>query len=155
MLVRMSRVAVEAAPAATVIVVVGGDSIVGHALALLLRGSGYDTRFEEIGVFDARKALQKAGLVLLAPGLDEWERGTVLSSATAPYHDGGPPVLELVSANASRPGVGHTVVPWPCRTEDLERGVEAALLAKQGGAGRAAPVPEGRVTHDQGHRPHR
>ncbi len=39
MLAWKSRVAAEAAPAATIIVVVGGDAVVGHALQLLLRGS--------------------------------------------------------------------------------------------------------------------
>ena len=135
MLIRTSRVAVGAAPAATVIVVVGGDSIVGHALALLLRGSGYDATFEEIGVFDAGRAVRKAGLVLLAPGLEEWHRDAVLSSVVAACQDGDLTILELVPAASSRPGEGHAIISWPCRPEDLEREIEAALLK-----GRTAPV---------------
>ena len=146
MLVRMSRAAVGAVPAAAV-VVVGGDSIVGHALELLLRGSGYDARFEALRRFDARRILREAGLVLLAPGLDEWGRGAVLSSVEAACHDGKLPVLELVPATASRPGERHTLVPWPCRTEDLDREIEAALLK-----GRSASVgrqpTEGRIAYD-------
>ena len=48
-------VAAEAVPAAATIVVVGGDAIVGHALELLLRGSGYDARSEALPTFDARE----------------------------------------------------------------------------------------------------
>jgi hypothetical protein len=135
-LVRTSRVAVGHAPAATV-VVVGGDPIVGHALELLLCGSGYDARFRALRGFDAKRTLREARLVLLAPGLDEWDRGTVLSSVEAAFHEGGPPVLELVPAATSRPGEGHVLVPWPCRTEDLEREIEAALLGEEGRVGLA------------------
>lgn len=127
MLVWKSRVTAEAVPAAAIIVVVGGDAVVGHALELLLRGSGYDARFEGLSTFAADGATLDAGLILLAPGLDERGRETVLTSVNATRRRGGLPVVELVPATASRPGEGHALLPWPCRTEDLEIEVEAAL----------------------------
>jgi hypothetical protein len=145
----------EVAPNAAV-VVVGGDAIVGRALELLLRGSGYDARFEAPPTFDARGVLREAGLVLLAPGLDERDRGAVLSSVEAACHEGDLPVLELVSVIAPRSGKGHALVFWPCRTEDLEREIEAALSSGESRAGLVGPVAEGRRTaHDHGHHPHR
>jgi hypothetical protein len=132
---------VGAAPDATV-VVVGGDFIVGHALALLLRGSGYDARFEALRTFDARQALLESGLVLLAPGLDEWGRDAVLSSIVAACHGDDLPVIELVSATVSRSGEGHALIPWPCRPEDLEREIEAALLRGKDCAGLSATARE-------------
>ena len=117
----------EAVPAAAIIIVVGGDAVVGHALELLLRGSGYDARFETLSTFAADGMSLDAGLILLAPGLDERSRETVLTSVEVARRGGGLPVVELVPATASRPGEGHAILPWPCRTEDLEREVEAAL----------------------------
>lgn len=141
MLVRKSRVTARAAPT-VVVVVVGGDSIVGHALALLLRGSGYDARFEALRTFDARRVLWETGVVLLAPGLNEWghNAGNTAGPAAvvAACHDGGLPVLELVPATVSQSGEGHGLIPWPCRPEDLEREIEAALLREEGCDGLSA-----------------
>ncbi len=147
MLVRTSRVAAGAAAA---VVVVGGDAIVGRALGLLLRGSGYDARFEAPPTFDARRAVREAALVVLAPGLDGRGRGAVLSSVEAACHEGDLPVLELVPAAASRSGKGHhALVFWPCRTEDLEREIEVALSRGESRAGMVRAVPEERRTaHD-------
>lgn len=132
MLMRTSRVVVGAAPVPTV-VVVGGDAIVGHALELLLRGSGYDARYEALQVFDARRALAKAGVVLLAPGLDDWGRDAVLAPIKAMCPYGTLPVLELTPPVAKvRPWEKHALLTWPCRTEDLEHEIEAALLRGRG-----------------------
>lgn len=136
MLAWKSSVTAEAVPAAAIIIVVGGDAVVGHALELLLRGSGYDTRFEALSTFAADGTPLDAGLILLAPGLDERGRETVLASVDAARRGGGLPVVELVPATASRPGEGHVLLPWPCRTEDLEIEVEAALSRDRGHVGR-------------------
>ena len=120
-------VAAEAAPAAATIIVVGGDAVVGHALELLLRGSGYDARSEASSTFDAKGAPLDAELILLAPGLDELDRSTVLTSVDADHRGDDLPVVELVPATKARPREGHAFLPWPCRTQDLEREVEVAL----------------------------
>ncbi len=138
-----NRAAIGAVPAAAV-VVVGEDSIVGRALELLLRGSGYDVRFEVLHAFDARRVLRKPGLVLVAPGLDAWDRETVLSSVVPACHNRDLPVLELVpvTASRSRPGEGHTLILWPCKTEYLEREIEVALLKAEGCVGEATTARE-------------
>ena len=120
-------VAAEAVPAAATIIVVGGDAVVGHALELLLRGSGYDARSETLSTFDARGAPLDAELILLAPGLDELDRSTVLTSVDADHRGDDLPVVELVPATKARPSEGHAFLPWPCRTQDLEREVAVVL----------------------------
>ena len=118
--------AVDAAlPAA--VVVVGEDSIVGHALALLLLGSGYGARFEPFNAFDVNRACAEAGLVLLAPGLDGRDGNAVLSSVVAACSENDLPVLELVSATLHQTSGEHAYIPWPCRTEDLERQIGDVL----------------------------
>lgn len=156
MLAWTSRVAAEAAPAAAIIVVVGGDAVVGHALQLLLRGSGYDARVEALSTFGAGGAPLDAGLILLAPGLDEWDRGAVLAYVDAVHRGGGLPVVELVPAATSVPRDGHVLLPWPCRTEDLEREIGAALEGARGRVGRSAADQEGsRIAYDRDLRPRR
>jgi hypothetical protein len=131
MLMRADRVTASAPPAPTV-VVLGGDAIVGHALELLLRGSGYDATYEDVQIFGTRRSLAKVGLVLLAPGLDEWDRDAVSASIEAVCRCGSLPVLELTSpVTTFHPRKKHALVSWPCRTEDLEREIEAALLRKE------------------------
>ena len=148
--------AAEAVPAAATIIVVGGDAIVGHALELLLRGSGYDARSEALSTFDAKGAPLDAELILLAPGLDELGRGTVLTSVDADQRGGNLPVVELVPATTAWPREGHAFLPWPCRTQDLEREVEVALHRTRGHGGRVRPIPEGRsVANDHYHPPRR
>lgn len=148
MLVGTGRVADGGARAATVFVV-GGDAVVGHALELLLCGSGYDARFEALPGFDARQALGESGLILLAPGLDERDRDAILSSMKSACRDGDLPVLELVPATAPRPGDGHVIISWPCRTEDLERAIETALRRGEDCAGWAEAVPQNKSSaHD-------
>ena len=120
-------VAAEAVPGAATIIVVGGDAVVGHALKLLLRGSGYDARSEALSTFDAKGAPLDTELILLAPGLDEPGRSTVLTSAYADHRGKNLPVVELVPATKAWPVEGHAFLSWPCRTQDLEREVEVAL----------------------------
>lgn len=127
MLVWKSSVTAKAIPAAAIIIVVGGDAVVGHALELLLRGSGYNARFEALPTFAADGTPLDAGLILLAPGLDERGREAVLTSVDVARRGGDLSVIELVPAMSSWPGEGHALLPWPCRTEDLEREVETAL----------------------------
>ena len=126
-LARKGNVAAEAVPTAAIVVVVGGDAVVGHALELLLRGSGYDARSETLSAFDAGGTPLDAELILLAPGLDELDRGTVLTSVDADHRGDNLPVVELVPATKAWPREGHAFLSWPCRTQDLEREVEVVL----------------------------
>lgn len=120
-----------AAPAAAVIVV-GGDAVVGQALQLLLRGADYGVRFLPEPALSlqgspAAGALDGARLLLLAPRLSAEGRQQILAcvgaSSTTTI-----PVLELVDdPDGARDGSGRRL-PWPCRTEDLKRHIDAALL---------------------------
>lgn len=135
MLAWKSRVAAESVPTPRTIVVVGGDAVVGHALELLLRGSGYDARVVALSTFDAGGVPLDASLVLIAPGLDEWGRRVVLARVDAVRLGARLPIVELVPTATSVPGEGHILLPWPCRTEDLEREIGAALDGARGRPG--------------------
>ncbi len=52
---------------APITLAVCGDPVVGRALALLLRGSGYDTRFLPASSLSEPGSLEGIGLLLLAP----------------------------------------------------------------------------------------
>lgn len=148
MLVWKGRVPTEAAPTAAMIVVVGGDAVVGYAIKLLLGGSGYDARFATLSSFVAEVTLRDADLILLSPGLDERGRGTVLASIEATRGVGKLPVLELVSVTAAWPREGHALLLWPCRTQDLERMVETALGGQGIMSGGCAPLEERGTARD-------
>lgn len=149
MLVWKSKVATGDVPTAAIILVVGGDTVVGYAIKLLLRGSGYDARFATLSTFDEEMTLRDADLILLSPGLDERGRGAVLASNDATRVGGELPLVELVPATTAWPREGHVLLPWPCRPEDLEREVEAALCGTGDHVGRVWPAPEERSTaHD-------
>ena len=119
------------APAAVPVVVVAGDTVVGQALALLLRSTRYEARFATLSDLYHPGLLETACLLLLAPGLDTEDRSTVLTLAWDKNDlRNGIPVVELVTGElALRPSERHYTAPWPCRTKDLERQIEAALGA--------------------------
>ena len=124
-----------------------GDPVVGRALVLLLRGSHYDARFLPASSLIEPGLLEGVRLVLLTP---TWEfngarRESLLASLRASSGVAEAPVLELSSSYSERrngdgeAGVGSEhIVPWPCSPEELERRVEAALLAGADGLPKAA-----------------
>jgi hypothetical protein len=134
------------AAAGTVFVAVCGDPVVGRALVLLLQGPSYDVRFVPASSLGERGALEGVGLVLLTP---TWElngegRDALLAALRGAPGAAEAPILELTSSfsNGTRTGdvqVGpeHTV-PWPCSTEELERRIQASLLAGPGGSNTVA-----------------
>ena len=101
---------------------------------LLLRGSGYDARFLPVSSLSELGTLEGVGLLLLAPAteLSSEHREALLSSLR---NMGEIPVLELVRASEEAPeertreGPWH-MVSWPCRIEELEQRIEAALSTK-------------------------
>jgi hypothetical protein len=140
------------ASARTMVVAVCGDAVVGRALVLLLGGPRYDVRFVPASSLDEPGALEGVEVVLLTP---TWElngegRDALLASLRGASGAAEAPILELTSSfsggarNADvRVGPERTV-PWPCSTEELERRIEAALLAAPGGTnGSAKPATPG------------
>jgi hypothetical protein len=124
---------------APVSIAVLGDPIVGRALTLLLCGPRYDAKFVPTSSVGEPGPLDGAQLVLLAPtpGLSHRRRRALVMSIVSGSAAAGVPILELigspVGAQDGDAAVGSgRVVPWPCFLQELERHIEAALLADQG-----------------------
>jgi hypothetical protein len=121
-----------------------GEPVVGQALTLLLRGSGYTVRFLLAQSLGEPHALEDVRLLVLAPtpGLSTERRNALARSLEEISEARSVPVLELVtSGEAGRrreeeagSESWHTV-PWPCRIEELERRIEAALVRRYGTRG--------------------
>lgn len=131
-------------------VAVCGDPVVGRALVLLLGGPRYDVSFVPDSSLVEPGALEGIELVLLTP---TWElngegRDALLASLRNAPGAAATPILELTSGGTQngevRVGTEHSV-PWPCSTEELERRIQAALLADPGDSnGLARPAISGR-----------
>lgn len=109
-----------------------GNPIVSRALVLLLRGSSYEARFLPTSALSEPGSLEDIRLLVLAPTPElSTERRKAL---LALLRDTEIPVLELVTLSeetrqeGARDESWHTI-PWPSRTEDLKRRIEAALRA--------------------------
>ena len=115
----------------TTIAIVGGDSLVGHALEVPLLNAGYGVRFldkssinGEVDIFDG------VDLVLFPPRSDDEDRKAILSRlrTSTPASSGKLPVIELVAgSDETRDGEEVRRVWWPCRMKVLRREIEAAL----------------------------
>jgi hypothetical protein len=112
----------------TVVVVVGGDAIVGQALELLLWSADRSVRFLNHRCLNEQELPKETGLLLLAPGVEDGCRESLLAAIGSRPPAERIPVLELVLNDQEvRDGV-ERLVPWPCRVGELARRVEAALL---------------------------
>jgi hypothetical protein len=109
-----------------------GDPVVGRALTLLLRSSGYKVRYLLAQSFWEPQALKDVRLLVLTPTpqLTTERRNALVRSLKETSEAGKLPVLELETPlEARREEVGKEswhMVPWPCRTGDLEWWIEAA-----------------------------
>ncbi len=119
---------------ARIVVAICGDPVVGRARALLLRSSHYDARFLTTSSLSDPGSLEGVRLLLLTPTweLDADRRGALLVSLWDASDAARAPILELTSSPArngeARLRSEHTVA-WPCSTEELERRIQAVLLA--------------------------
>jgi len=115
---------------AATVAVLGGNPIVGRALELLLRGVGYDVRLVgSSGEGELGTLLEGANLLLLAPMLDAATSRKIMDEIRNVAALAELPVLALVTAPSEDPleGGRASQVPWPCRTAELAREIEAAL----------------------------
>ena len=127
-------------PAQTVLAICG-DPVVGRALTLLLRSCLYEARFLPVSSLSEPGALEGVRLLLLTPtwDVDAERRAALLAALRCASAAAGAPILELTSSTGeARNGVAplrpeHTA-PWPCSTEELERRIQAALLAAPAGS---------------------
>jgi hypothetical protein len=123
---------------APVVLAICGDPIVGRALALLLQGRRYDTRFVPLSSSGELGSLEGARLLLITPtrALSNGRREAFVASLVSRAAAANVPILELVTpAGRTRAGRAEPQrsVPWPCSTEELERRVDEALCAAAGG----------------------
>ncbi len=104
------------------VVILGGDPIVGQALEGVARAAGYNARFlAEPFIDKPSERLADAQLLLLAPELSAESRQAFLTSRISGPLAGEIPVLELVTVlDGRQPRQGHQVL-WPCRAQQLKR----------------------------------
>ncbi len=121
------------------VVAICGDPVVGRTLALLLQGSNYDARFLTTLSLSEPGSLEGVRLLLLTPTweLDDGRREVLLASLRDASDAANAPILELTSSfGGARNGHARLrsdhIVSWPCSPEELERRIQAALLADPG-----------------------
>ncbi len=122
----------------TTIAILGADTVVENALALLLGGTGYSTEvLERPSASAANAEEQLVGvdlLLLLTPSLrEETQEAFLRATEAAPAAAAGVPVLTLSTAPQDELNDRAGVVPWPTPLEDLGRAIEAALVSARGG----------------------
>lgn len=112
---------------AGVVLILGGNWVVGRALGLLLQNAEYKVRFLVGSSLDQPGLLDGVQLLLLAPGLGPEFRDALLGMINGRPLEARIPVLELVDNDrAAQVGDGR-FVPWPCRAEELKRQITIAL----------------------------
>lgn len=123
------------------VLAIWGDPVVGRALMLLLRSSGYEVEFLPAAL-PLGQALPLKGSSLLVltptPQVGEKERQAFLGSLRNTPEAAIIPVLELRmpgeetrEESAKRDASWH-YVPWPCRSEELEEWIVALMSLHQG-----------------------
>jgi hypothetical protein len=131
-----------------------GDSIIGKAMVLLLSGVSYEARFLPASPPGEPISLEGSRLLMLTPTpqLSTEQRDTFLKSLLSNMpRTAKIPVLELTPISPSEairegrvPNESWHKVPWPCRVNDLEQCIEAALSA-------SLPAPGGKVSTEDTH----
>jgi hypothetical protein len=112
-----------------------GDPVVGRALMLLLRGSGYEAKFVPASSLSQHLPLKGSDLVLLTPTpeLSVERREALVALLRERTSSAKLQVLELATPlsqetpKGAMEGEWWHYVPWPCGIEELERSIEATL----------------------------
>jgi len=129
----------------TTIAILGADTLIDNALALLLEGVGYSARIlYEPPRAGAGDQLEGVDLLLLMPSLSEGEKEGFLEAIGSASAVGDMPVLALSTARKEELEDRKGVVPWPTPLENLGQAIEAALVPAPNGAGPLPPEPTGR-----------
>ena len=145
------------------VIVVWGDPVIARALVLLLRGSGYDARHLSDSSLSETKVLESVQILLLTPIPEpsSKQREALLTSlrntpgaTKIPVIELVPlrttpratkiPVIELVSEETTEGRAQYRpwyTVLWPCRIQELERQIEAALHGNLGAESAASQEP--------------
>ena len=118
--------------------VVSGDPFASRILALLLIDSGYRAEFLAIWSLNEPGALEDVQLLVLTPTgalLSTEVRKALLASLRQMQRDTGLVVIELITLSEERRTEeeaqeelqSHKKVLWPCRIDELEQRIGAAL----------------------------
>ena len=119
-------------PGTRMVAILDGNPMVARVLDLLLQGCGYETRLLEEAEPDRLEDLPLDGvdLLLLTPDFSTERTKFFLSGIRSIPEMADLPVLIMLSSVSDvLPTPGAKTVPWPCRTEELVREIEAALAA--------------------------
>lgn len=112
------------------VLICNGDPIVGRALELLLRTADYTVKYVADDYLERPGTLEGVRLLLLGAGWDARSRAAVVQAAGNASNRASISILELgepFDGSEVEPGRN---VPWPCRTEDLTRRIEAIVFAE-------------------------
>ena len=120
-----------------------GDPIIGWALELLLRSSGYKAKFVPAAPSsEALSPKEYSRLLVLTPTrrLSLKQREALLAELRNTPGFVNIPVLELVTSPEETRAGGRQEeswyrVPWPCMLEELEQSIEAVLSDTRSGPG--------------------
>jgi hypothetical protein len=112
-----------------------GDPVVGRALMLLLRGSGYEAKLLPASpLLSQHLSLPGSDLLVLTPTpeLSSEDREALVASLEERTSSLEMQVLELATPFQETPKGGMEgerwhFVPWPCNVEELEQWIEAVL----------------------------
>lgn len=115
------------------VMVFDGDPIVGRALEVLLRTVGYDTRYVAHDLVGGSEAFEGVRVVLLGPRWSARSRQTV-AHAFGDSTAAKPLILEFGSPPEGVALKPERYLPWPCRTDELKRRLNAAFLTEVGAA---------------------
>ena len=112
-------------------IVISGDPLASRILALLLQDSSYRAKSLPIASLNESGVLEDVQLLVLTPtqALSTEERKALLASLKEMPRETELIVMELIREEEEQAQELQThKVPWPCKMDELERRIEAALL---------------------------
>ena len=116
----------------TTVAILGENSVVGSALEVLLEGLGYDTKLiEESSEGRPEELLAGIQILLAVPSVNTESRERFLVRMKSTPSTAAIPVLTLSTAQRVDLADQTGIVPWPCRLEDLERAIDAAIYNRE------------------------
>ena len=119
----------ELSIASRVVLVFGGDAAVGRALELSLKSADHDVRFLGETVSSEPGVLDKAELLILAPGLSTECHEDILALVGSRTEEARLPILRLLTNyQEEEQSEAGWFLPWPCRIEKLRQEIKVALL---------------------------
>lgn len=113
------------------VLICNGDPIVGRALESLLRVADYAVKYVADDYLTRPGALDGVRVLLLGARWDARSREAALRAVgNAVGRVGGISILELGEPSDGSKIDPECYVPWPCRTEDLTRRIDAIALTE-------------------------